>query len=63
MTKSRLFMSALLAVAILAGCGAGRNVSSAGHPAVAQLRSIAQLRHTFDAHAGVPRLILLISPT
>jgi hypothetical protein len=57
---------ALCAFALLVtGCGGAkptRHARTGSAPAVPQLRSIEQLRGVFDAHAGVPRLIVLISP-
>lgn len=54
------------AVVLLAGCGGSSSGTAAGgsnsHP-VPQLRSMAELRAVFNAHEGVPRLIVLISPT
>jgi hypothetical protein len=63
MKRSWILLPLLAALSIaVSGCG-----SSVGgtekKPAVAQLQSIDQLRHAFDAHPGVPRLILLVSPT
>jgi hypothetical protein len=56
-------IGALVAVALPAsGCGSSSH-STQTQPPIAQLHSIDQLRHTFDAHPGEPRLILLISPT
>jgi hypothetical protein len=55
-------LAALLANA--SGCGSSSHTATREQGApVAKLQSIDQLRHTFDAHAGEPRLILLISPT
>jgi hypothetical protein len=64
--------SAVVAVAalalILVGCGAsGRHAATtsttATGPQIRQLHSIGELRRAFNAHAGVPRLIVLVSPT
>lgn len=54
----------LLAALVIgaSGCGSGAHTSQTTRP-IEQLQSIDQLRHEFDAHPGVPRLILLISPT
>lgn len=49
----------------LAGCG-GSAETPATHASaqpVPQLRSMAQLRAAFNAHAALPRLVVLISPT
>lgn len=58
---------ALLGVALViatSGCGSGRHAPLKEPPsAVRQLQSVSQLRSAFNAHSGVPRLILLISPT
>lgn len=53
-------LAALLGAA--SGCGSSAHTSQP-KAQIAQLQSIDQLRHDFDAHPGVPRLILLISPT
>lgn len=58
-------LAAIAAALVLAGCGGGLR-TTAGHAspsAVPQLRSISELRATFNAHPGVPRLLVLISPT
>lgn len=73
---SRLVSLAVgLAVAVVAlvGCGGGHGTSTGAASGAApassasadprELRSIADLRAAFNAHAGEPRLILLISPT
>jgi hypothetical protein len=56
------------AAVVIAGCGGGSRATSSSAPAakrdgVTQLRSIGQLRAAFNAHPGVPRLIVLASPT
>jgi hypothetical protein len=61
-------LAPLLALAILAaGCGGGTQSSpparKAGADRVVELKQIAQLRTAFNAHEGVPRLIVLASPT
>jgi hypothetical protein len=63
-------LAALLAIGLAlvgAGCGGGDHSTSSGRaPAgdgVTELRSIGQLRGAFNAHEGVPRLIVLASPT
>jgi hypothetical protein len=52
---------------VLSGCGGGGSHEPTEHsssgPAVPQLRNIDQLRAAFNAHSGVPRLIVLLSPT
>jgi hypothetical protein len=63
-----LCLAAVLA-AFVAGCGGSpqRASSTQRSPAqargIVQLRSIDQLRTAFNAHPGVPRLIVLVSPT
>ena len=54
----------LLAALTFAASGCGSNAhTTQPKTQIAQLQSLKQLRHEFNAHAGVPRLILLISPT
>lgn len=50
---------------LLAGCGGGSGPARmrASTPQVPQLRSIDQLRATFNAHETVPRLVVLVAPT
>ena len=63
MKRSRVLLTVLLVLAVVAsGCGSSAHKTGASGQ-VPQLQSIDQLRHEFDAHPGVPRLILLISPT
>jgi ABC-type glycerol-3-phosphate transport system substrate-binding protein len=66
----RLALLAACAIALL-GAGCGENKSTSSSPAtttaagnrVTELEDIAQLRAAFNAHPGVPRLIVLASPT
>ena len=56
------------AAVAVAGCGGGGRATSSSAPAtkrdgVTELRSIGQLRAAFNAHPGIPRLIVLASPT
>lgn len=55
-----------VAVAVTA-CGGSRAPSSSApapkRDGVTELRSIGQLRSAFNAHPGIPRLIVLASPT
>jgi hypothetical protein len=55
------------AAVVVAGCGGSPAASSSAPAAerggVTELRSIGQLRAAFNAHPGVPRLIVLASPT
>jgi hypothetical protein len=62
--KRTLVLLLLLAALVIgmSGCGSSAHTSQTSTQ-IAQLQSIDQLRRTFDAHPGVPRLILLISPT
>jgi hypothetical protein len=56
----------LLAAVVLAAAGCGSRphaTQTTRQRGIPRLRSVDQLRHTFDAHPGEPRLILLISPT
>jgi hypothetical protein len=50
---------------MLAACGGSSKTSATRTNAssVPQLRSIEQLRAAFNAHASMPRLVVLISPT
>jgi hypothetical protein len=56
-----------LGVALLAaGCGGTKHTSFPNGSAdrgITELKSIGQLRDAFNAHQGIPRLIVLISPT
>jgi hypothetical protein len=52
---------ALLLLALLAACGAAR-VAGPGPALVDLTGSLAPLHAWFDAHAGEPRAILLLSP-
>jgi hypothetical protein len=60
-----LLLAAALAV-LVAGCGSNAR-NGASRPAhasrVTDLHDIAQLRSTFTAHDGTPRLLVLASPT
>ena len=65
---TRLAGVVVCALALLgAGCGGGTQTSTRSREAtrnpVTELKDIAQLRAAFNAHAGVPRLIVLASPT
>jgi nitrous oxide reductase accessory protein NosL len=56
------------AALLLAGCGerstsAKPTPTNAAKDDVPELTSMAQLQRAFDAHAGVPRLVILLSPT
>jgi hypothetical protein len=54
----------LLGCCLLAVVGASCGRASASRaPAVRDLHSLAELRTAFDAHRGVPRLVVLVSPT
>jgi hypothetical protein len=60
--KRLLLVSCLAALAT--GCGGGSHAASRpAPPAVRDLHSVAELQSSFDAHRGVPRLIVLVSPT
>ena len=48
---------ALLAALFLAGCGGG------GRPALTDIGGVDDLRAAFNADAGTPRIVLLLSPT
>jgi hypothetical protein len=67
----RLALLAACAIALL-GAGCGENKPTSSSPAAAttttsnrvtELKDIEQLRATFNAEPGVPRLIVLASPT
>ncbi len=63
MKRVRVLFPLLAALVIGAsGCGSSAQRSQT-NTQIAQLQSIDQLRYAFDAHPGLPRLILLISPT
>jgi hypothetical protein len=60
----RLVALLALVAALAAGCGGSHTAASrAASPAVRDLHSVAELRSSFDAQRGVPRLIVLVSPT
>jgi hypothetical protein len=68
---TRLLVLAACSVALLvAGCGersasssAKRTPASSVKDDLAELTSMAQLQRAFDAHPGMPRLVILLSPT
>jgi hypothetical protein len=67
MKASAAVVVAALAL-ILVGCsGNGHQAAASGTtatgPQIRQLHSIGELRRAFNAHGGVPRLIVLVSPT
>jgi len=61
----------LAAVAVVAGCGGGDEVTSAPSAGAAEatvggvveLASLDQITERFDADRGKPRLLLILSPT
>lgn len=60
-------LAVVLVALVAAGCGGSeedmpRRVTPA-EPTLTDLTSIDQLRERFNADQGVPRLILLVSPT
>jgi hypothetical protein len=61
----RAARGALLVIAVLvaAGCGGSGGEQAAAPARVADLTSVDQFRAAFDAAAGRPRLVLLLSPT
>jgi hypothetical protein len=64
----RLAVLVTIALALLvAGCGGGTHASGPAPKAksdgVTELKDVAQLRAAFNAREGVPRLIVLASPT
>jgi hypothetical protein len=61
MTRLLAFVTGVLMLAS-AGCS-GSNHRSASPGAPRELHSIGELRAAFNAHAGEPRLIVLVSPT
>ena len=62
--RALLVVSAVCAL-WLAGCsGSEQSNDTASEPgAVTELKSVETLREAFDADAGKPRLLLLLSPT
>ena len=58
--RLRRYIVLLPLVLFLSGCGSGGHTTQSH---VTELRNIAQLRQEFNAHPGVPRLIVLVSPT
>jgi hypothetical protein len=62
MIRAALLGAALLLAASACG-GSGRNTSSASASKLTDLHDIGQLRTLFNAHAGEPRLIVLVAPT
>lgn len=59
-----LLFSLAFAVGALAGCGtSGTSTSAIGRPGLQELHDVGALRAAFNAAAGKPRLVLLLSPT
>jgi hypothetical protein len=59
-------LAAIMAMAALvaAGCGGGKTSVTTNTPRrLADLHDVGRLRTLFNAHAGEPRLIVLVSPT
>jgi hypothetical protein len=54
---------ALATLLVVAGCGGSSRQTPPPKTGLTDLRSVDQLRTLFNAHAGEPRLILLMSPT
>jgi hypothetical protein len=63
--KAAALASFSVVVLMLAACGGGSKPSTTGAStsSVPQLRSVEQLRAAFNAHASMPRLVVLLSPT
>jgi ABC-type glycerol-3-phosphate transport system substrate-binding protein len=63
--KAAAFASLGAVALVLAACGGSSRTPAtrASASSVPQLRSIEQLRAAFNAHASMPRLVVLISPT
>ena len=59
----RVAAIAVLAALLAAGCGGGGGKSSQAPRRLTDLHDVGQLRTQFNAHAGEPRLIVLVSPT
>ena len=62
MNKERRFINicALAAAFALSSCTAGRHASSGS---ITDIQSVSELQSRFEEDSGVPRLILLLSPT
>ena len=58
---SRRVVIAVLASVLLAATGCGGK--SGSHTKLANLHDVGQLRSAFNARAGQPRLIVIVSPT
>jgi hypothetical protein len=66
MTRPRVLLAIAVLVLLVAACGHGTGAperTAAPKPSLTDLRDIAQLRSLFNARAGEPRLIILVSPT
>jgi hypothetical protein len=61
MTRLLAFLAGTLVLAGTACSGGNHPSASAGAPR--ELHSIGELRAAFNAHAGEPRLVVLVSPT
>jgi hypothetical protein len=68
MTRPLAYLAGALALVLAStGCGSGKRPASAQTASSAaaprEVHDIGELRAVFNEHAGVPRLIVLISPT
>ena len=65
----RAIIAALLVLVTCTGCGSSSTAKSRPSdasptaPRLTDIKSVGELRTSFNAHAGEPRLILLMSPT
>jgi hypothetical protein len=59
----RALLLVAAAAVLAAGCGGSHRSAKTTAPPVRTLHSVAELRTLFNAQPGIPRLIVLVSPT